>query len=125
MSPLDAPSTTSMNPTPRLHMRPPRCIADNTGKLMSKRIKAYDRSTVVLSYRPHEANALRLLAQTIKLKGDDKPSLSLLSRRALVLYVAHIERLRASGLEGFAAEVAALENLTVPKARPKTKRAAR
>jgi hypothetical protein len=101
--------------------RPTRCIANNTGRRMSKRLRAFDRSTVVLSYRPHEAEALRALAASISLNGDASPSLSLLSRRALQIYCAHVLRLKQHDPSGFDSEVTALESLTARRSTPKVK----
>jgi len=58
----------------------------NDNKLMSKRIQARDRTTVILSYCSSDAQALRVMAHSILLKADKRPSLSLLCRRALQLY---------------------------------------
>jgi len=63
-----------MNPTP------------NESKMMTKRVHASDRATVVISYPSREAIALRTLAASFTLKGDKKASLSLVSRRALQVY---------------------------------------
>ena len=60
--------------------------SENTGKLMTRYIKAHNRTTVVLSYSTTDAHALRMMAQSITLKEGKKPSLSLLSRRALQIY---------------------------------------
>jgi hypothetical protein len=58
----------------------------NDQKLMTKRIQASDRTTVILSYSTRDAQALRAIAQAILLKQGKRPSLSLLCRRALQLY---------------------------------------
>ena len=58
----------------------------NDQKLMTRRIQARDRTTVILSYSTRDAQALRSIAQAILLKRDKRPSLSLLCRRALQLY---------------------------------------
>lgn len=86
---------------------------------MTKYHRAYDRSTVVLSYKPDEAEALRELAASITLSGGTSPSLSLLSRRALQMYCAHIVRHQAHYPAAYAAEVSALESLTAKRASPK------
>lgn len=58
----------------------------NDNKLMTKRIQASDRTTVILSYTKRDALALRELAYSITLKAGKRPSLSLISRRSLQLY---------------------------------------
>lgn len=58
----------------------------NDNKVLTKRVQASDRSTVILSYPSREASALRTLAASFTLKGDKKASLSLVSRRALQVY---------------------------------------
>jgi hypothetical protein len=91
----------------------------NDQKLMTKRIQARDRTTVILSYTSRDAQALRAIAQTILLKRDKRPSLSLLCRRALQLY----GQLLASPVHR-AAEIAALNKMVtaVPAPAPHSKR---
>ena len=95
-------------------------FTDNTGKVMTKRIQARDRTTVLLTYSASDANALRMLAQTIQLRGDRKPSLSLLARRAMTIYRALLD----SSPAAFDAEVRALDKMVtpVPKPAPLSKR---
>jgi hypothetical protein len=57
----------------------------NDNKIMTKRVQASDRASVLLSYSTREAKALRDLANSFTLKGK-KASLSLLSRRSLQVY---------------------------------------
>ena len=58
----------------------------NDNKLLTKRVQASGRSTVILSYTTSDAQALRNLAKEISLKSGKKASLSLLSRRSLQIY---------------------------------------
>lgn len=58
----------------------------NDRKLMTKRIQASDRTTVILSYTSRDAQALRAIAQAILLKQGKRPSLSLICRRSLQIY---------------------------------------
>lgn len=58
----------------------------NDGKLMTKRIRASNRTTVNVSYSSDDAQALRRLAESITLKAGKRPSLSLLTRRSLQIY---------------------------------------
>lgn len=64
--------------------------SDNLGKVLSRRIPAQDRATLALTFTTEDANALRSLAQSITLKGNKKPSLTLLAKRALCLYAHHM-----------------------------------
>ena len=58
----------------------------NDNKLLTKRVQASDRTTVILSYSTRDAAELRALASSFTLKAGKRPSLSLLSRRALAIY---------------------------------------
>lgn len=89
---------------------------DNTGKVRTKYIRARDGTALTLNYRHQEAHAIRRAVQSIRLKGDKTPSLSLIARRSIGLYLAHLE----SSPRAFAAEVQALEKLATPVASRKT-----
>jgi len=58
----------------------------NDNKMMTKRVQASDRTTVILSYSSRDAEDLRALASGFTLKAGKKASLSLVSRRSLQLY---------------------------------------
>jgi hypothetical protein len=58
----------------------------NDNKMMTKRVKPVDSSTVILNFPKRDAQALRELAASFTLKAGKKASLSLLSRRSLLLY---------------------------------------
>ena len=96
---------------------------DNTGKLMTKRIQSRDRTTLILTYSTSDANALRAMTQTLRLKGDRKASLSLLARRAMARYLAHVELLQSRPAL-FACEVAELERMCTPVPKPAKKKPA-
>ena len=91
----------------------------NDQKLMTKRIQASDRTTVILSYSTRDAQALRAIAAAILLKRDKRPSLSLLCRRALQLYGQLI-----TSPAHRAAEIEALNKMvtSVPVPAPHSKR---
>lgn len=93
--------------------------SDNTGKLMTRRIQARDRTTVLLTYSATDANELRMMAQSVTLKAGKKPSLSLFARRALQVYGSY---LRDSG--NAANETAVLDRMTtkVPKPAPRSRK---
>ena len=67
-------------------------------------------TTLLLKYPTREAEEMRTAALSIRLKGDKQPSLSLLARRSMRLY---LEMLNASPA-ALAAEHAALERLATP-----------
>ena len=77
-------------------------------------------TTVTLSYRHQEANELRKAAQRIRLQGNKAPSLSLLARRSMSLYLALLE----SSPQAFTNEVEALEKLATPIATRKASKEA-
>ena len=87
----------------------PHCT-DNTDKVLTRYIRARDGTKLVLNYRHQEATAIRAALQKIRLKGDKAPSLSLIARRSMGLYIQHLE----SSPKAFAGEVAALEKLATP-----------
>ena len=90
-----------MTPTP---------FTDNTGKVLTRYLKARDGTVLTLNYRQEEANGIRSAVQRIRLKGDKTPSLSLIARRSMGLYIQHLE----SSPTAFANEVKALEKLATP-----------
>ena len=71
-----------MTPTP---------FTDNTDKVLTKYIRARDGTVLTLNYRHQEANAIRSALQKIRLKGDKTPSLSLIARRSIAVYLSHLE----------------------------------
>ena len=94
--------------------------SENTGKLMTKQIKAADGTTVILTYLRPDAQAMRAFVQSIRLKGNKSPSLSLIARRSIGLYLADLEEARQSNSELFDQEVAALERMVTPVPKPAT-----
>ena len=85
-------------------------FTDNTDKVLTKYLRAGDGTTLILNYRHQEANALRAAVQRIQLKGGKTPSLSLIARRSMSLYMQLLE----SSNEAFSNEVRALEKLATP-----------
>lgn len=93
-------------------IRPVRRPPDtSTGAVLTRRVKALDRTTLVLSYTPTDANSLRMLCQSIRLKGDKRPTLSVIARRALATY---LDRLPGH----WESEVAALNRMVTPTPKP-------
>ena len=95
--------------------------SDNTGKVLTQRIQARDRTTVLLTYSTRDANELRRMAQSITLKAGKKPSLSLFARRALQVYGSYLKDSRNA-----ANEAAVLDRMgtPVPSPAPRSKRKA-
>jgi hypothetical protein len=87
--------------------------ADNTGKVLTRRPQARGRTAVMLTYAPYEAAQLRALADSIRIKGDKKPTLSTIARRALTVY-CHVYEARP------AEERAAIEKLVTQVPQPAT-----
>lgn len=87
--------------------------SDNTGKVLAKRIQAHDRTTVLLTYSRTDANELRTLVQSITLKASKKPSLSLIAKRAMGIY---LERMKEP--DEFARETAVLDRMVTPVPAP-------
>jgi hypothetical protein len=85
--------------------------SDNLGTMMTRRIRSADGTTVLLNYQASEANAMRQLVQSIRIKGDRRPSLSLIARRSMQLYVARMETAQRNRPDVFASEVADLEQM--------------
>lgn len=104
-SPLNPPENPSRGP----QLTSTNCVPDNTGRIFSKRVSAYERSTVILSFKSNDANAMRAFINTIRLKGDKAPSQSLIARRAVQLYLCRLEMLRREDPSAFITEVEALE----------------
>ena len=83
---------------------------NNTGKVHARYLKSVGSSTLVLNLRPHEATALRSFIASIRLRGDKVPSLSLVARRAVSAYLAHVQ----FSPETRASEIDVLEKLATP-----------
>lgn len=98
--------------------------SDNTGKILTRRVRAADGTAVMLHYRKSEAYRMRALVQSIQLKGDRKPPLSLIARRSMGLYLDRLEQARTSRPDLFAVEIAELERMVtrVPSPALKSKK---
>ena len=84
----------------------PQC-SNNTDKVLTQYIPAKDSTKLILNYRHQEANGIRAALDRIRLKGDKTPSLSLIARRSMALYLEHL----TSSPQAFDMEVEALERL--------------
>ena len=108
-----------MNPEPTPKVSRRRSLVDNTNTAMTKYLTGKDRTTLTLSFRPSDAEALRQLVRSIRLQKAEgtplqPPSMSLLARRALDVYRSHLTR---PGVLAF--ETEALQRMSMPK--PKRK----
>jgi len=92
--------------------------SDNAGKVLTRRIQAADGTTVLLHYQAPEAHRMRALVQSIRLKGDRKPSLSLIARRSMQLYLARLASAQANRPDLYTAEIAELEAMVTPVPQP-------
>lgn len=79
----------------------------------SRYLRARDGTTLILNYRPEEAIGLRAAVQRLRLSGGRKPSLSLVARRSMGLYLSLLN----SGASALATEIEALEKLATPQSR--------
>ena len=86
---------------------------DISGKVLTKRPTG-PQTILALTYPDHEAAALRRIAAGVVLKKDRKASLSLIARRALVLY----EQAFHLDTKG---ETAALDRMVTPVPKPAAK----
>ena len=80
------------------------------GKVLSRYRKRTGTSTLVLNYPLNEAARLRDLVQSIRLRGDRPPSLSLIARRSMAVYLDYV----ASSPDALTDEIEALELLATP-----------
>ncbi|CAN5330890.1 hypothetical protein BH09PSE5_BH09PSE5_06850 [soil metagenome] len=98
--------------------------SENTGKVLTRRIQAADGTTVALHYEFAEANAMRTLIQSVLLRGSKRPSLSLIARRSMQLYLDQLAAAKATAPDLYASEIAELDRMVtrVPKPAPKSKR---
>ncbi|MEO5690113.1 MAG: hypothetical protein ABIR54_22360 [Burkholderiaceae bacterium] len=84
----------------------------DSGTVRSRYVRAINGVTLVLNYTEREAKPLREAINGIRLRGDRKPSLSLLARRSMALYLELLHR----DPEARAQEMEALELLATPLA---------
>ena len=87
-----------------------KTMPNNTGKVNNRYAKSIGGTTVTLNFRTAEATALRAFVQSFRLRGNKIPSLSLIARRAMSVYLAHAQYSQ----ETKASEIAALEKLATP-----------
>ena len=95
----------------------PHGIPEEPTQVRTKYHKHVETTTLTLRYLKGEATAIRAAAQRFRLKGDKQPSLCLLARRSLGLYLKHID----SSPLAFHTEMEALEMLATPVSTRKVK----
>ena len=86
--------------------RPP----DDTGVVRSRYVKDAGKTALVLNYPKNEAQRMRALIESIRLRGNRKPSLSLIARRSIAVYLDYVHG-NSAAME---TEVQALEILATP-----------
>ena len=84
-----------------------RATADNSGKALTKYLKARDKTTLVLTYTHGDVAALRALVASIHMKRGTAPSMALVARRSLQVYRQYLQRPGA-----MEAETAALNGMS-------------
>ncbi len=80
------------------------------GKVLARRESRSGSTALVLNYPQNEAARLRDLVASIRLRGDREPSLSLIARRSMAVYLDHV----ASSPDALAGEIEAMELLATP-----------
>jgi hypothetical protein len=85
-------------------------FTNNLGKVHARTIRGPGGTALMLNLRPQEAALLRSFVASVRLRGDKIPSLSLIARRAMSVYLAHVQ----FSPETRAVEIAALEKLATP-----------
>lgn len=68
--------------------RPNRPIPDTTGQVKTKARRAAGRTTLMLTFSPSEASAMRELCQALRFANGKLPSMALVARRSLEVYRA-------------------------------------
>ncbi len=84
----------------------------DSGTVRSRYVRASNGTPIFLNYTEREAQPLRDAVAGIRLRGDRQPSMSLLARRSLSVYLELLHRHPAAR----AIELAELEKLATPLA---------
>jgi hypothetical protein len=93
---------------------------DNTGRILTKRIHAKDGTTLMIYYPAFHAHEMRNLVQFIRIKGK-QPSMALIARRSMALYVERMKLARDSHPDLFEREVRALADMVTHRPQPALK----
>lgn len=88
----------------------PNPSSPDTGVVRSRYLKGDGKTALVLNYTKNEAQRIRALIDSIRLKGNRKPSLSLIARRSISVYLEHVHSSHAAMTN----EMEALETLATP-----------
>lgn len=84
----------------------------DSGTVRSRYVRAVNGTTIVLNYTEREAQPLREAVAGIRLRGNRQPSMSLIARRSMHLYLELLRR----DPQARAAEMSELERLATPLA---------
>jgi len=82
------------------------------GRLRTKRIRAPNRTAVVLTFEDRDTVALRAACASLRPEDGREPSLSLVARRALGVYRDYLARVKLAGR--LKEEIAELKTMTAP-----------
>jgi hypothetical protein len=85
-------------------------IPDNTGKVHTRPVRGAGATALTLNLSATEALGLKAFIDTLRLRGDKIPSMSLIARRAVQAYLIHVQFSYATR----AAEVDVLEKMATP-----------
>lgn len=81
------------------------------GVLRTKRIRAAHRTTLTMTFEDRDTTALRDACTKLRPEDGREPSLSLVGRRALHVYLAALARCDDDGI---ASEIATIKRMTAP-----------
>jgi len=81
---------------------------NNAGKVLTRQLTG--GTALTLNLRQTEASALRSFVDSIRLRGDKIPSMTLIGRRAMLAYLSHVQFSQSNR----AAEIEVLEKMATP-----------
>jgi hypothetical protein len=87
-----------------------KSMPNNTGTVRSRYVKQAGNTTLTMNFRRQEAALLRSFKDSVRLRGDKVPTMALIARRAVLVYLAHAQY----SPETTASEIEALEKLATP-----------
>lgn len=85
-------------------------IPNNTGKVHTRLVRGAGATCLTLNLSEAEARNLKSFIANLRLRGDRVPSMSLIARRAVQAYLAHVQ----FSMETRASEIAVLEKMATP-----------
>lgn len=99
-------------------MAHPQGSPDNTDKILSQRLPAHGRTTLTITYTAAQAQELRRVVQSIRIKGGKTPTMAVFARRAMALYLGRLNAAQRSNPQILQEEVEELERLVTPVPQP-------